>query len=132
MKHESPVAKSWPTHRGSSRPICLLKIWPPLYYNHSKGGVNKQFKVYTSPSFPSPRFSLSRDQGINRKNNGKLFATIRYAHWCSFHSFFPFLIPRSTNKKLDLYVIIWFYAFQESKHSFINAGLFQTLNAGLI
>ena len=36
-------------HRGSSRPICLLKIWPPLYYNHKKG--ESTGKILHTPSF---------------------------------------------------------------------------------
>ena len=28
-------------HKGSSRPICLLKVWPPLYYNNYSKGVVK-------------------------------------------------------------------------------------------
>ena len=58
-------------HRGSSRPICLLKILtpPPLYYNIHKGGINKQnlhtpevfrrlvfsFPVMTPPPLPINR-----------------------------------------------------------------------------
>ena len=45
-------------------------------------------------------------QGINRIKERKIFAKMRYAHWCSFQPFL--LISRSTKKVLDLFLILLF------------------------
>ena len=47
----------WVKHRGLSRPFCLLKIWPLLYYNHTKGGINRQ--NFTNHKFSVASFFLS-------------------------------------------------------------------------
>ena len=51
MTVEKSAHKLRQNHRGFSRPICLLKIWPPLYtiINDYSIGVVKILEVVTSP-----------------------------------------------------------------------------------